>query len=392
MTTSHTVRVGCTTVKGERYLRLVWKDSLGREKSEGLGREGSLTRKAIERRRLAKERELIESGAWAASGPTPTLAEWLARYQRLRPELSESTVALLAKTGQYLTEFLGADTPIDRITHADAAEWRAWLAGKQGNRQGSTMAGASLSVHLRNARVIFGRRHGAMKLDLIRSNPFDRERVAVRFEKKPPPDVTEADMDRLFDACPSPPWRALVALCALAGLRRGEALALTWSDVQWDRNRLIATATKVTGAKPRQREVLMVKRLQAILLDVHEQADGDRVCDGVRRLNLHRNMRAIMRRSGLPLWSRPFHGLRAWRDTTWKQVNPEYVVDAWLGHGPEVSRAHYLAVPEGRYEVDTPRARLRALIESADDVVLTRMERLASRLATRVDGKSTANR
>jgi integrase len=45
--------------------------------------------------------------------------------------------------------------------------------------------------------------------------------------------VTMEQLDSLLNACPNVGWKMLLALCRLAGLRRGEALELPWSSVDW---------------------------------------------------------------------------------------------------------------------------------------------------------------
>jgi hypothetical protein len=42
------------------------------------------------------------------------------------------------------------------------------------------------------------------------------------------------DLEKLMDACPNDSWKTLLALCRLAGLRRGEAVSLMCSAI--DRN------------------------------------------------------------------------------------------------------------------------------------------------------------
>jgi len=43
------------------------------------------------------------------------------------------------------------------------------------------------------------------------------------------------ELDKLLDACHNVGWKMLIALCRIAGLRRGEALRLLWSDINWEK-------------------------------------------------------------------------------------------------------------------------------------------------------------
>jgi len=140
---------------------------------------------------------------------------------------------------------------------------------------------------------------------------------------------------------------ALIALCRLAGLRRGEALNLTWSDVDWQNHRLTIIAQK-TG---RQRVVPIEPKLYQLLLDAFEQAKEheQKVCP-ISRHSLWRNFQNIRKRAELPRWKDAFKVMRKNCATDWALRYPQYAVSAWLGHGIEVSAKHYLQIPEELYD------------------------------------------
>lgn len=139
----------------------------------------------------------------------------------------------------------------------------------------------------------------------------------------------------------------LIALCRLAGLRRGEALELTWSNINWEKHRLTIIAEK-TG---RRRVAPIEPKLYQMLLDAFDQTEeGEkRVCP-VSKHCLWRNFQTIRRRAGLLRWKDAFKVMRRNCETDWAQVYPQYVVSAWIGHGIEVSAKHYLQVPEELYD------------------------------------------
>src|SRR5262245_39027585 len=120
------------------------------------------------------------------------------------------------------------------------------------------MAEVSVCHRCGDAKTMFKR---AIEHDLLLFNPFDRLKV-----RAPKPDknwhyVSRADLDKLLAACKSTGWKALIALCRLAGLRRGEALSLRWSGVDWQNRRLTIFAEK-TGLK---RTVPLDPKLYALL-------------------------------------------------------------------------------------------------------------------------------
>ena len=179
--------------------------------------------------------------------------------------------------------------------------------------------------------------------------------------------ITVEELDKLLDACPIQGWRLLIALCRLAGLRRGEALGLTWSDVDWQNHRLKIMAQK-TG---RQRIVPIQPKLYEMLLAAFEQAkEGEkRVCP-IFRHGLWRNLQVYRKRAGLEKWKDAFKVMRRNCETDWAQVYPQYVVSTWIGHGIEVSARHYLQVPEELYDkvsaINLPQTATKTATKSED--------------------------
>lgn len=111
--------------------------------------------------------------------------------------------------------------------------------------------------------------------DLIIVNPFQHLKGTAPEPDKDWRQLTEAEIARLLEACPTADWRVLFALCYYAGLRRGEALRLRWIDVLWDKNRIVVRNPGTTRTtKHRTREVLMLPELERILTDTLDQSAG----------------------------------------------------------------------------------------------------------------------
>ena len=346
------IEVKRNTDKGvQTYWQARWYTGRGGQRAtKNLGNKKQVTKTVA--RRMCDEiaRGLIQNPCLRGIGDTPKLRQWTDQYLELRTDLKVSSGRLHQETIDYLLDYFGDDIKIDGITRIAASKWRAWLSSKSGKSPGSTMAEATVCRHIRTAKTIFGSKYGASKLDLISINPFDREIGTAPAPDKDWQELTETDINNLIESCNSVEWKALVGLCAFAGLRRGEALRLTWNDIHWDKNRLVVrNADGSVGTKAKRREVYLENQLATLLLDVREMTNGLYVAD-VSKNNLHVRMEQIARRAGFEqMWSKPFHTLRKYRDTTWKMRHPEYVVDAWMGHGLEVSRKHYVRVPENYY-------------------------------------------
>ena len=159
--------------------------------------------------------------------------------------------------------------------------------------------------------------------------------------------VSLGELDKLLDTCKTVGWKTLIALCRLAGLRRGEALALPWSAVDWKNRRLTVFAEK-TGDK---RVVPIDPKLYPILCNALENAGIGQmtVCD-VNPHCLWRNFTVIRKHAGLPAWDDAFQVMRRNCETDWANHFPQHVVSEWLGHDITVSAEHYLRVPAELYD------------------------------------------
>ena len=62
--------------------------------------------------------------------------------------------------------------------------------------------------------------------------------------------------------------------------------------------------------------------------------------------NLRTQLKRIIRRAGLEPWPKPFHNLRASRETELAQSFPLHVVCAWIGNTERIAAKHYLQVTE----------------------------------------------
>ncbi len=366
------VKVQEQKTRGEIYVHLWWYIGIGSKRSTcSLGRRSGLTKATINRARLAKEKELALQPGRIGAGQSPTWGSWVDQYLELRADLSVGSVRLVNQACDYLSAWLvkckrGKQTRLDQLTRSDVARFRLWLSEQTVKKR--AIQQTTVAKHISTLSTVFGSREGALKLDLIPYNPFDREKKSVKTETKGHPDFTPEQIEDLFNACPNTAWRSLVALCLLSGVRLGEALSLAWDDVQWGEGRFIATSQKLTGNKPKQRTVMMEPELEQVLLAGFEA--GDQKPAAISSHNLTKNMKEIIKRAGMQPWKDSFHALRRWRDSTWKLKHPEYVVDAWLAHSAQVSREHYLTVPEHLYRPPGIADKIKARIDemSADEL------------------------
>lgn len=330
------VRYERTKAGGRYYWRLTWYDRAGNRQRRGGGCCDDVTVRKIRQKAFDLAAQLGEGCVPIGSSGTPTLSQWLEVYQEQRTDLGERTKMLHEATGAYLLQCMG-DVRLDKITRADAAAWRSWLVRDR------LLGEQTVCAHCRNAKVIF--RH-AVDQELMPANPFDRLRgtpPAMELEFR---SLTDTEVWQLLESIQDPDWKRLMGLCALAGLRRGEALRLRWRDVGVNKLRVVAGGAVTT--KARGRDVRLEPAL-ATLLGCPGEPDAP-VCRLPAATDWHRKALDLIVAAGLAPWPKPYHTLRKNRATSWRELYPEHVVDAWMGHSLAVARRHYAAVPESAYQ------------------------------------------
>jgi integrase len=188
-------------------------------------------------------RKLAKAGliAHRAGAPTKvTLGEFLDGYLTKRTDAKPSTIVHWRHTVRCLVEFFGPGKPLDTITPGDAVDFERFLrAGARDQRRRNEppgLAGATVRKRVSNAKQFF---QDAVARELIHKNPFGALKGSVRPNRSRDYFLTRDDAQRILDACPDAQWRLLFALSRFGGLRcPSEHLALRWSDVDWERDRI----------------------------------------------------------------------------------------------------------------------------------------------------------
>ena len=121
------------------------------------------------------------------------------------------------------------DKIVRKVASLDARRFLAWYRERE--HRGRTPAPATVNKVLRECRRIF---REAVECSLIRENPFD----GIRQEKvgqRPWHYVSPAACRQLIEVSPSLRWRGMIMLGYCCGLRLGEVVNLTWSDVDFEK-------------------------------------------------------------------------------------------------------------------------------------------------------------
>ncbi len=328
------------------YWQAFYYDSNGKRRAKSLGPKKKLSKRQAKVLCDRFAAELHLNPVRTGNNQSPTLERFLERYINNRTDVKLTTKDLYMQTKKSLLMFFSGNVRIDRITRAMTADWRAAMAnGKLVlNQKGKKNKEVTVCIHVRNAKTAFNH---AIREDLIVFNPFDHLKGNTREPDKNWKYLSIEELDKLLDSCPNWGWKLQIALCRLAGLRRGEASSLTWSDIDWQNHRLKVIAEKTS----RQRIVPIEPKLYVSLLDAFGQAKNgeERIC-AISKNCLWRNFQAIRKQAGLQRWKDAFKVMRRNCETDWAQRYPQYAVSTWIGHGIEVSARHYLQVPEELYQ------------------------------------------
>ena len=147
-----------------------------------------------------------------------------------------------------------------------------------------------------------------------------------------------------------------MALGRYAGLRvPSELRGLCWADIQWDRDRFTVHSPKTEAHRDGGiRSVPIFAELLPFLRDAFELAEPGAefvIGNATHRnaSNLSTQLNRIIRRAGRKTWPKPWHNMRASRQTELAAEHPMHAVNAWIGNSAAVAQEHYLQVRDSDY-------------------------------------------
>ena len=163
------------------------------------------------------------------------LADFLDKYIAGGADAKPRTIANLKQTQNKLVAFFTAGRRLRGITPGYADAFAINLKAKH-----ATATAARMIKHCRQFFTAAGRSN------LIEKNPFADVKARAMENPALAFFVTREMTEQVLETCPNAQWRPLVALCRDGGLRRpSEPLALTWADMDWERNRFKVTSPKM---------------------------------------------------------------------------------------------------------------------------------------------------
>ena len=275
-----------------------------------------------------------------------SLGNFIVEYIKGRSDVKPGTRSNYNQVRLNLVAFFGYEKPLRSITANDAAKFREWLKTEEG------LAENTLRRRCGRARQFFT---AAIKSKLIEENPFVGMPVTVGGNKEKERFTTEAEAQKILEACPDAEWRLIFSLCRYGGLRcPSEVLLLKWADILWDSSRIVVNSPKTEHHKGHEQRLLpMFPELQKPLLEVSEQAADGSVHVITRYRSVTQNLRTQLNRivtsAGVLPWPKPFQNLRSTRETELKEEYPAHVVCGWIGNSGAVARKHYLQITDAHF-------------------------------------------
>jgi integrase len=285
--------------------------------------------------------------------------DWL----RIRgPSLRHGTKKLYRLTIDRIVAHFGPTTPVSKIGAMAAEKFIANLQPERKEKQGKALSTWTRQKVLRHSKTIFKK---AVAWGLIPVNPFGEIRpfklVTTRWYYLPP-----AEYMQLLDVAPTLQTKAMYALGYTAGLRFGDMVSLTWSNIDWEKREVVIENRAATANMPpfgvkdyEARRIPMPKHTLDVLRELQAKAlfkcpfillseqryqtvlenwrtfqKQGRVWENRDMMNnVNQELRRHLMKAGIkPNGSFSLHTLRKCAGKNWADVLPPHVTKELMGH------------------------------------------------------------
>jgi hypothetical protein len=168
----------------------------------------------------------------------------------------------------------------------------------------------------------------AVDAEILDRSPFTKIKPGSQKNPARQRFVTRDVIDRAIAVAPGNEWKLIIALARYGGLRiPTELLALKWSDVLWDKRRIIIRASKTEHHVGKSvRAIPLFPELKPLLLEAFDLAPVGAIYVINRspdeRINLRTQFQRILKRADIEPWPKLFQNLRSSRQTIAQQRSP----------------------------------------------------------------------
>ncbi len=280
----------------------------------------------------------------------PSFGEHCADYLANRAHLKERTQKNEATAVKKLLTFFSPKVRVDRITAAQAQDYRGWLL-RPAKDGGGGCRPATVAGYIKTAKRVFER---AVDMGVLRENPFAKVKVGSTSNPERKKELPEETFRRALDALREIDRELCFALSlgCYGGLRLPhEALALKFSDMettsaQYGGERLGFNVCDETKTGARWTPFFPELWQEWEWFKSTQTKKSEYLFPRYRRLcesAIHTNLRRRLKEMGIKPWPVLLHSLRT-RFINWlerKGVNEKAKTD-WVGNDENTRDVYYL--------------------------------------------------
>lgn len=266
-------------------------------------------------------------------------------------DVEPSSAEVYGRTIQNLQICFPHDPYVARMSRDDGNTFWVYLNERGSLRTGGPLADTTATKRICTAREILSL---GMKLRLVDENPFAKQR-SWKFAETTEQNKVEVRREwisAVLEICPDPEFRLIICLARYAGMRiPSEPLVLKWSDVLWDRNRLMLDQAKT---KPRVMPLFPEVRqaLEELFESLPDGASDDIIVNyrGITGTAWRNRLERLLRQAGILQWPRLWHNMRATCESELFAKHPPHVVCEWLGNSVRVAVKNYTRAMDADFD------------------------------------------
>lgn len=281
------------------------------------------------------------------------IAAFMDHYIANRDGWAKRSTINYSQSRDWLIKFVGTDKTLRDFTRAEGERWYRWMLADD------KLASTTASQHVKRCRQML--KH-AVEDGLLDKNPLLGMKTAPDVNREKDFYVTPELTVQLIDEAPNAEWRLVIALVRYGGLRcPSEVLKLRWTDILWDKSRIIVNAPKTERYVGKDQRIIPIfPRLRPHLEYLfNERQPGIETKANAfvirqyrsQNANLRTELNRIVFRTGNQPWDKPFINMRASCRTELENTGKyaTHVLNAWFGHSTAIAHKHYLQVTEDDY-------------------------------------------
>lgn len=291
------------------------------------------------------KRQIAELGLLGKSS-TYSISELHGDFEKYRLKTSApSTKVEYLKGKRNLIDKFG-DVPIDSIGVRDAREFYHWLLDKGGEGLSENTA----KQRLRYARTMFAM---AVEDEKISKNPFKARGLSVTQSAAKKDYIEGALIDQLVEYSNDLEWQLLFTMARCIPMRiPSELRELTWSDVDWAKERILIHSPKTRNLGKHARLVPIFPRLKPILNQWFFEVENEtHVFPGIRLItNVASIAQDISTRAKVEIWSNYWNALRATAETDLMDRFGIRKACQWSGNSPLTAIKNYSLIRSEEFD------------------------------------------